>query len=63
MDLAQVSLIAAQEAGGNAAQALSVGQQLLDNLRNAEPVGRLVINLDGAMEPRREVAGHRVEGR
>ncbi len=46
IDLAQVSLMAAQEGAGNAAQALTVGQQLLANLRDAEPVGRLVINLD-----------------
>jgi polysaccharide export outer membrane protein len=45
-DLAQVSLMAAQEARGDAAQALAVGQQLLENLRNAEPVWRLVINLE-----------------
>lgn len=48
-DLAQVSLMAAQEARGDAAQALAVGQQLLANLRDAEPVGRLVINLDRSM--------------
>jgi polysaccharide export outer membrane protein len=46
IDLAQVSLMAAQEGAGNAAQALAVGQQLLANLRDAQPVGRLVINLD-----------------
>jgi polysaccharide export outer membrane protein len=48
-DLAQVSLMAAQEARGDAAQALAVGQQLLENLKNTEPVGRLVINVDRAM--------------
>jgi polysaccharide export outer membrane protein len=48
-DLAQVSLMAAQEARGDAAQALAVGQQLLENLRNAQPVGRLVIDLDKAL--------------
>jgi len=46
MDLAQVSLMTAQEAKGDAVQALAVGQQLLENLRNAKPVGRLVINLE-----------------
>jgi protein involved in polysaccharide export with SLBB domain len=46
LDLAQVSLMTAQEAQGDAAQALAVGQQLLENLRNAQPVGRLVINLE-----------------
>jgi polysaccharide export outer membrane protein len=45
-DLAQVSLMSAQEARGDAAQALAVGQQLLENLRDAEPVGRLVIDLE-----------------
>ena len=49
-DLAQVSLMAAQEGGGNAAQALSVGQQLLQQLRNAVPIGRLVIDLNEAMQ-------------
>lgn len=48
-DLAQVSLMAAQEGAGNAVQALSVGQQLLQQLRDATPVGRLVINLPSAM--------------
>lgn len=49
IDLAQVSLMAAQEARGDAGQALAVGQQLLQNLNDAEPVGRLVISLDQAM--------------
>lgn len=44
-DLAQVSLMAAQESGGNGAQALAVGNQLLENLRSAAPVGRLVIDM------------------
>ncbi len=48
-DLAQVSLMAAQEARGDAAQALAVGQQLLQGLNEAEPVGRLVINLNAAL--------------
>ncbi|HLS80652.1 MAG TPA: SLBB domain-containing protein [Steroidobacter sp.] len=51
-DLAQVSLMAAQEARGDAAQALAVGQQLLENLRNTEAVGRLVINLDRSVAAR-----------
>jgi protein involved in polysaccharide export with SLBB domain len=42
-DLAQVSLMSAQEGRGDAAQALAVGQELLENLQDAEPVGRLVI--------------------
>lgn len=48
-DLAQVSLMAAQEARGDATQALAVGQQLLESLSDADPVGRLVISLDEAM--------------
>jgi polysaccharide biosynthesis/export protein len=48
-DLAQVSLMAAQEARGDAAQALAVGQQLLESLKTTEPVGRLVINVERAM--------------
>lgn len=44
-DLAQVSLMAAQETGKDASQSLAVGKSLLANLRNAKPVGRLVINL------------------
>jgi protein involved in polysaccharide export with SLBB domain len=48
-DLAQLSLMTAQEARGDAAQALAVGQQLLQDLHNAEPVGRLVFNLDASM--------------
>lgn len=50
IDLAQVSLMTAQEARGDAAQALAVGHQLLENLRDAQPVGRLVINLDHSMK-------------
>jgi polysaccharide export outer membrane protein len=45
-DLAQLSLIAAQESRGDVTQALTIGQQLLGSLSEAEPVGRLVINLD-----------------
>jgi polysaccharide export outer membrane protein len=45
-DLAQTSLMAAQETGKDATQALAVGQSLLANLRDANPVGRLVIDLD-----------------
>jgi protein involved in polysaccharide export with SLBB domain len=45
-DLAQASLMSAQETGKDATQALAVGQSLLANLRDAKPVGRLVIDLD-----------------
>lgn len=51
-DLAQASLMAAQEAGRDASQALAVGQQLLANLRDAKPVGRLVIDLNKSSEAR-----------
>ncbi|HEY5757654.1 MAG TPA: SLBB domain-containing protein [Steroidobacter sp.] len=45
-DLAQASLMSAQEAGRDAGQALAVGQSLLAGLREAKPIGRLVIDLD-----------------
>jgi protein involved in polysaccharide export with SLBB domain len=50
-DLASLALQATQSAMPNsqqqpASQALLVGQSLLDSLREIEPVGRLVINLD-----------------
>lgn len=44
-DLALFSLMSAQEVGKDAGQALQVGQSLLANLRDAKPVGRLVIDL------------------
>ncbi|MDY6945392.1 MAG: SLBB domain-containing protein [Pseudomonadota bacterium] len=44
-DLAQFSLMSAQETGKDAGQALTVGNSLLANLREAKPVGRLVIDL------------------
>ncbi len=52
-DVAQASLQVAQETGKDAGQALAVGQSLLAELRNAKPIGRLVINLDesGRAEP------------
>jgi polysaccharide biosynthesis/export protein len=48
-DLAQLSLMRTQEADKDAGQALAVGQSLLASLRNAQPVGRLVVNLNQAM--------------
>lgn len=45
-DVAQFSLQTAQETGKDAGQALAIGQSLLADLRNAKPVGRLVINLN-----------------
>ncbi|HKS58437.1 MAG TPA: SLBB domain-containing protein [Steroidobacteraceae bacterium] len=48
-DVAQFSLQTAQETGKDAGQALAVGQQILNGLRNAEPVGRLVIDLKRSM--------------
>jgi polysaccharide export outer membrane protein len=51
-DLAALSLEAVSTSavtngngGGNAAQALAIGQQLIQQLRNTKPVGRLVINV------------------
>jgi polysaccharide biosynthesis/export protein len=35
--------------GASAAQGLAVGQQLIEQLRNAKPVGRLVININQAI--------------
>jgi protein involved in polysaccharide export with SLBB domain len=49
-DVAQLSLQTAQETGKDAGQALAVGQSLLVNLRNAKPVGRLVIDLNGSVK-------------
>lgn len=49
-DVAQFSLQTAQETGKDAGQALAVGQSLLADLRNAKPVGRLVINLNDSMK-------------
>jgi protein involved in polysaccharide export with SLBB domain len=51
-DVAQFSLQTAQETGKDAGQALAVGQSLLANLRDAKPVGRLVIALDESMNAR-----------
>jgi len=48
-DVAQASLQAAQETGRDAGQAFAIGQSLLTELRNAQPVGRLVINLNESM--------------
>jgi len=47
-DLTSLSLEALSNTNGsaNAAQALAVGQSLIDQLRNSKPVGRLVINID-----------------
>jgi polysaccharide biosynthesis/export protein len=51
-DVAQFSLMTAQETGKDAGQALAVGQSLLANLRDAQPVGRLVIDLQDSMTAR-----------
>jgi len=48
-DIAQYSLMAAQETGRDATSALSVGRSLLQSLRDAQPVGRLVIDLKRSM--------------
>ncbi|HKR41686.1 MAG TPA: SLBB domain-containing protein, partial [Paraburkholderia sp.] len=49
-DLAQVSLMTAQEGKGDAAQALAVGKELLSDLQETNPVGRLVINLSDSVK-------------
>jgi polysaccharide biosynthesis/export protein len=49
-DVAQFSLMTAQETGKDASSALTVGQSLLANIRNATPVGRLVIDLQRSMK-------------
>lgn len=48
-DVALFSLQTAQETGKDASQALAVGQSLLANLREATPMGRLVIDLNRSM--------------
>jgi polysaccharide biosynthesis/export protein len=50
-DLTTVALQSTQgEQGQNATQVLAIGQNLLAQLRSAQPVGRLVINLDDAIQ-------------
>jgi protein involved in polysaccharide export with SLBB domain len=49
-DLAQFSLMTAQETGKDAGQALTVGKSLLTSLRQMKPVGRLVIDLNRSMQ-------------
>ena len=58
-DLAALSLEAVSTSaitngggGGNAAQALAIGQQLIQQLRNTKPVGRLVIDVHSLMNGR-----------
>jgi polysaccharide export outer membrane protein len=58
-DLAALSLEAVSTSavtngggGGNAAQALAIGQQLITQLRNTKPVGRLVVDLHSVMNGR-----------
>ena len=58
-DLAALSLEAVSTSaatngsgGGNASQALTIGQQLIEQLRNTKPVGRLVIDLGQVMNGR-----------
>jgi len=45
-DLAGLGLRAAADPSGNAQQAMSVGQSLLEQIRTTVPTGRLVIQLD-----------------
>jgi polysaccharide export outer membrane protein len=58
-DLAALSLEAVSTSaattgsgGGNAGQALAIGQQLIQQLRNTKPVGRLVVDLHSVMNGR-----------
>ena len=63
-DLAALSLEAVSTSavtngggGGNAAQALAIGQQLIQQLRNTKPVGRLVVDLHQVVTGRQGAAG------
>jgi hypothetical protein len=59
-DLGTLALQAAQASGNGGQQAsetLAIGQSLLVDLRNAEPVGRLVIDLDRILADASESAG------
>jgi polysaccharide biosynthesis/export protein len=49
-DLAAAALQGAQANQGEAGQALQVGQSLLNQLRTAKPVGRLVIDVDRVLQ-------------
>jgi polysaccharide biosynthesis/export protein len=56
-DLAALSLEAlttsaatSTSGGASAGQALAIGQQLIEQLRNTKPVGRLVINIDAVLK-------------
>jgi polysaccharide export outer membrane protein len=48
--VASSSVTAGGGGGGNAAQGLEIGQQLLGQLRDTKPVGRLVIDLQGVLK-------------
>lgn len=49
-DLATLGLQAARFEDANVGQSMSLGQSLLSQMRNAEPVGRLVIDLPALLE-------------
>ena len=50
-DLASASMVASRSSqGANAAQTFSIGQSLLDQLKTAKAVGRLVINLPAIID-------------
>jgi hypothetical protein len=56
-DIATMSLRSARAAaiqGGRAEDSLAVGQSLLTQLRRAEPIGRLVIDLPGVIAGRKD---------
>lgn len=56
-DLAALSLealttsaVASTGGGANASQGLAIGQQLIEQLRNTKPVGRLVVNIESVIK-------------
>jgi protein involved in polysaccharide export with SLBB domain len=51
-DIAEEALEAARGGSGGSSAALSIGQTLLDQLKSAKAVGRLVINLNAAIHAR-----------
>lgn len=44
------SAVSGSGSGASAGQGLAVGQQLIEQLRNTKPVGRLVVNISSAMK-------------
>jgi polysaccharide biosynthesis/export protein len=48
-DLASASMMASRASQGNAAQTYSIGQNLLEQIKAAKAVGRMVINLEAVI--------------